>query len=256
MIKQNIALRHSLEKKEQIEIEFWEKSQFESPKHFSPQNLNNKLQECVNLDYKINKYLPYVSGKKNVLEVGSGQGWASCYMKHKFLPDANFTVTDISKFAVESVRYWEEHFDVKMTKTYASKSYSIGEQDESFDLIFCYSAAHHFVLIEETLTELKRLLTKDGHIIFFYEPTCSLLLYPLFYRYVNSMPHSTPEDVLIPSKIKRMCKTIGLQYENNYDTKVVIDRNKRTTQYFNLLNSFPFLQHLVPSSSDLVFQLK
>ena len=247
-------MRYSLDKKEQIEIDFWEKSQFESPGHFSPQNLNNKLQECENLAYKLKKYQSHILDKKDVLEIGAGQGWASCFMKSKFLPEANFTVTDISKFAVESVKYWEAHFEVKISKAFAAKSYAIEEPDDSFDLIFCYAAAHHFVLIEETLIELKRLLKKEGHIIFIYEPTCSRLLYPLFYRYVNKMPHSTPEDVLVPSRIKKMCGSMGLRYENHYDPTVIIDRNKRTTQYFNLLDSIPILQRVLPSSSDLIFQ--
>ncbi len=246
-------MRYSLDKKEQIEIDFWKKSQFESSDHFSPQNLNNKLQECENLAYRLQKHQVHIQGKKEILEIGAGQGWASCFIKSTYLPEANFTVTDISEYAVDSVKYWEAHFKVKMAKTFAAKSYAIDAPDDSFDLIFCYAAAHHFVLIEETLIELKRLLKKNGLIIFIYEPTCSRLLYPLFYRYVNKMPHSTPEDVLIPSRIKKMCKSIGLTYENYYDPKVIIDRNIRTTQYFNFLHSFPFLQRVLPSSSDLIF---
>ena len=246
-------MRYSLDKKEQIEIDFWEKSQYESPAHFSIQNLNNKLQECENLAYKLQKYQAYIQGKKDVLEIGAGQGWASCFMKSKFLPEAKFTVTDISQFAVKSVKYWEAHFEVKISKAFAAKSYTIEEPDDSFDLIFCYAAAHHFVLVKETLIELKRLLKKDGRIIFIYEPTCSKLLYPLFYRYVNSIPHSTPEDVLVPSRIKKICQSIDLIYENHYDPTVIIDRNKRTTQYFKILGAVPFLQKVLPSSSDLIF---
>ncbi len=242
-----------LEDKEQLEINFWKESKHESPSNFTNENLVNKLNECKNFDYKVNKYKELIVNKKNILEIGAGQGWASCYLKKHFLPQAKYTTTDISKYAIDSLVHWENHFDVKIDKAYPSKSYDINEESNSFDLIFCYAAAHHFVLIKKTLEELKRLLTKDGHIIFFYEPTSSKFFYPFFYKYVNKMPHSTPEDVIIPSLVRSYCREIGLEYQNNYDPNTIVQRGFVTGKYFDFLKKFKFFQKFLPSSSDLVF---
>jgi len=242
-----------LSEKEKIEINYWRDSHFESPKTFTKGNLINKIQECKIFDYKINKYLELFRDKNSVLEIGAGQGWASCFLKKYYLPSSDFTVTDISPYAIESIKNWESFFDVKIDKYYPSKSYELSEGNRQFDLIFCYAAAHHFVLIEETLIELKRLLSDDGHILFLYEPTSSKFSYPLHHYYVNKIPHSTPEDVLIPSKIKSMCSKIGLKYENHYDPNQMIIRNIPIAIYFSFLRILPFLQKLLPSSSDLIF---
>ena len=245
-----------LDAKENIEIEYWKTSKQESPEKFTAGNFINKSQECLNLKYKIIKHHALIRGKKKVLEVGAGQGWASCFMKKFFLPDSEFTVTDISPHAVKGLKHWESVFDVKIEKAYASKSYDIKEDDASYDLIFCYAAAHHFVLYQETLQELKRLLTNDGHILFLYEPTCSKLLYPLHYYYVNHAPHVTPEDVLIPSKIVAICEEIGLDCKVNADAKQVIIRSIFLGIYFKILHALPFLQSILPGSSDFVMSKK
>jgi ubiquinone/menaquinone biosynthesis C-methylase UbiE len=242
-----------LSEKEKIEIDYWQDSSFESPKNFTKANFLNKIQECRNFNYKITKNIEVIRHKKSVLEVGAGQGWASCFLKKYFLKNAKFTVTDISPHAIASIVNWEKTFDIKIEKSYASKSYEIAEDNKQFDLIFCYAAAHHFVLYEKTLIELKRLLTDDGHIIFIYEPTSSKLFYPMYYYYVNKVDHSTPEDVLVPSKIRKICKRINLNYINHYDSNQVLIRNLPTGIYFSILGKLKFLQKYLPSSSDLVF---
>jgi SAM-dependent methyltransferase len=243
-----------LDKKERLEIEYWRDSASESPETFTKDNLLNKLQECRNLDYRIQKHWSIINGKRKILEIGAGQGWASCFLKKFYLPKSHFTVTDISPFAVQSVKYWETLFNIEIDKKYPCKSYEIQEKNDSFDFIFCYSAAHHFKLYRETLVELQRILKTGGHIIFFYEPTCSRLFYPLHMTYVNNAPHVTPEDVIIPSEIKKISDNINLQFKNEYDPNQIILRSIPLGIYFKFLKTFPFLQKWLPSSSDLVFR--
>ena len=211
--------------KEDIEINYWKESKSESSDKFLAGNFLNKTQECRHFNYKIERYFHLIRNSEKILEVGSGQGWASCYMKKFHLPQSHFTVTDISPYALESLKYWEQVFQVKIDQSFAAKSYEIGEAKNQYDLIFCYSAAHHFVKYKETLIELKRLLKKDGHIIFLYEPTSSKLFYALYLRYVNIMPHSTPEDVIVPKQIEQICDEIDLNYNNNYDPHQSIKRS-------------------------------
>ncbi|NNE26106.1 MAG: class I SAM-dependent methyltransferase [Saprospiraceae bacterium] len=243
-----------LEEKENIEISYWRDSPTESPEKFTKGNLMNKMQECRQFDYKLRKFRSLIKGRAHILELGAGQGWASCFMKKFYRPSAHFTVTDISPFAIESLPNWEKIFDVKMTNALACKSYDVPLRDASFDMIFCYAAAHHFIKIKETLEECKRLLKEDGIVLFLYEPTASSLFYPLHYKYVNTAPHVTPEDVLVPGKIQKIANEIGLEYVNHFDPHQEINRSLFTMLYFKVLKVMPFLQRLLPSSSDLVFK--
>ena len=243
----------NLKEKEEEEINYWKSSEFESAEKFTKENFLNKMQECRHFDYKVNKYSEFIRQKKQVLEIGAGQGWASCFLKKYYLPEAQFTVTDISPYAIKSLAHWEDFFKVKIERSYPTKSYEINEKDGQFDLIFCYAAAHHFVLLKETLIELKRILKDNGHILFLYEPTASNLFYPMYYYYVNKMPHSTPEDVIVPSRIRSICSGIDLKYRNIYDPNQSILRSIPIGIYFKLLGKMPFLQKVLPSSSDLIF---
>lgn len=243
-----------LSDKEKIEIEYWRQSQFEAPTEFTKANLLNKMQEARQFNYKCQKFKSILSDRQKVLEIGAGQGWASCFMKKYYLPKAHFSVSDISPYAIESLPYWEKVYDVKIDHHFAAKSYAI-DVDEKYDLIFCYAAAHHFVLIEETLNNLGNLLHSDGVILFLYEPVSSKLLYPLHKAYVDRMPHVTPEDVLVPSKIKEAAKRCDLQCHVHYDAHQVVMRGVGSSLYFNLLQTVPFLKYWLPGSADFEFRL-
>jgi len=243
-----------LNSKEEIEINFWRDSKIESANEFTIGNFLNKSEECKNLNYKFKKYLNTIIYKKDVLEIGAGQGWASCFLKKYYVPHAKVTVSDISPFALDSVKYWEQVFDVKIDQKIAAKSYDIDCENDSFDLIFCYAAAHHFVKHKATLIELKRLLKINGHIIYLNEPTSSKMLYKLHYKIVNKLPHGTPEDVLIPKEFEKICKEVGLTFKNNYDPTQPIFRSFPVYFYAKFLKTFKFMQRFLPSSSDMIFQ--
>jgi len=244
----------NLKAKEQIEIDYWKNSKHESPEDFTAGNFVNKTKECRNLIYRVRKNMKYFRNKKNVLEIGAGQGWASCFIKRFILPEAKFTVTDISPAAVEGLHYWESIFDVKIENAYAAKSYAIKAPDKPYDLIFCYAAAHHFILHKETLENLSKWLSPKGSIVYIYEPTSSKLLYPLHYYYVNKAAHSTPEDVIVPSQMKKIANEFGLKCIIRYDAHQRIIRSVSSSLYFGLLRVLPFLHKLLPSSADLIFE--
>lgn len=245
-----------LDTKEAIEVNYWKESSFESPDKFTNRNRHSKRKECEHLHYKVKKHLDLIRDKKRVLEIGAGQGWASCFLKRFYLKKAHFTVTDISEYAIESLKYWEKDFEVKIDDRFAAKSYEIKAPDNTFDLIFCYAAAHHFVEHKKTLKELKRLLRVNGKIIFLYEPTSSRLFYPLHHWLVNRQEDITPEDVLIPNEIRKLANQVGLNYTNIYDPHQTIVRSKISHNYYRILKTVSILNNWLPSSSDLVFEHK
>ena len=92
----------NIEAKQKIEIEFWRDSKDESPESDSIHNIINKVSDAgVFLDcLKRHENKLAINGK--ILELGAGQGWASCVYKRIF-PRTHMTVTDISEFAIMSL---------------------------------------------------------------------------------------------------------------------------------------------------------
>ena len=243
-----------IEEKEKIEIDFWKNSLHENPDIFSLANYLNKVEQLKILNTKINNHLEHFQGVKSVLELGAGQGWASAFMKKWILPKAEFTVTDISPYAIESVKYWEEVFDVSIKDAKSCKSYDLSQfEDSQFDLVYCYAAAHHFVKLEETLKEVHRVLKPYGKCVFLYEPTCSKLFYKLHLKWVNSQRPDVPEDILITKDIIKMAEGLSFRVEHSYDFKSQEHRSIGLALYFKILSIFSFLQGVLPSSSDFVF---
>jgi SAM-dependent methyltransferase len=144
---------------------------------------------------------------------------------------------------------------VKLENSYACKSYDIHEADSSFDLIFCFSAAHHFLAHKRTLTELKRVLKPGGSAIYLFEPTSPKYLYSLAYQRVNAKRPEVPEDVLVPSKLQKIAEDLGLDFQVDfYPTHK--GRGPIATAYYPVLARIGFLQALLPCTANFIFTKK
>lgn len=242
-----------LKEKEQIEIEFWKNNKYENPSVFTLNNFLNKINQISILNAKINNHKKHFQGIESCLELGAGQGWASSFIKRWIAPQAKMTVTDISPYAVESVKYWAEFYDIEIEQALACKSYELPFEDNSIDLVFCFAAAHHFVKLDETLAEVYRVLKPSGKCLFLYEPTSHRLTYKLHLNYVNSTNPSTPEDILIPKEIIKMGEALNFKVDHHYDHKSQNPRSLVMSLYFKIISTFGFLQKLLPSSSDFIF---
>src|SRR4051812_11972172 len=120
--------------KERIEIEFWKNDSHVAPESESVFNIINKITDAPSLLECLKGHEPALEAAQTILELGAGQGWASCLLK-RIYPQASFTVTDISEFAVASVPKWERLFQAKIDKALACRSYSIPVPDASQDVI-------------------------------------------------------------------------------------------------------------------------
>ena len=149
------------ERQEAIENAFWENSEIERPESDSIDNILAKCAEARIFLLKLREFWPLFSRASDILELGGGQGWASCIVK-RFFPDANVVTTDISPAAIASVPKWEHIYQVSVDDAKACQSYKTPFPSGSFDLVFAYSAAHHFVKHRITLLEIKRLLRPQG----------------------------------------------------------------------------------------------
>lgn len=240
-----------IEEKEKIEIDFWKNSTEENPSVFSIPNLINKFKEIDIFYDKIIIHKKIWDKSNKVLEIGGGQGWASCLLQH-FYPKKSIISSDISEHAVAGQKIWENLFSVKLSDSFAAKSYNLPIENESVDTIFCFAAAHHFVKHKKTLEELKRVLIPGGTIVYLYEPVCKSYIYKLAKRRVNKKRHVVPEDLLIISKLKTISEELDLNFDLKYSPSVK-NRSLFGSLYYTILSKIKPLQIIFPCTADLIF---
>ncbi|MDD5322386.1 MAG: class I SAM-dependent methyltransferase [Methylococcales bacterium] len=242
-----------IEKKQKIEIEFWRNAEHESPEADSLHNIVNKVTDTAVFMDCLNRHEKELITNGRVLELGGGQGWASCAYKRLF-PDAHVTVTDISQYAVMSLPKWERLFEVKIDNSYACTSYEINESDASLDLVFCFAAAHHFLAHKRTLREISRILKPGGKAIYFNEPATPRYLYSLARWKLERTRPEVPEDMLITSELRKLAREAALDIHVDYYPSIIKRGPFRAIQAVSIIrDSFPFLQRLLPSSANFIF---
>lgn len=240
--------------KEQIEIQFWKNSPHENSMSESIENLVNKACEARTLLEKLAYHKQYFDKSESILEIGAGQGWASCIVK-KYFPDKKVIASDISKHAIASVNKWEYIFKASLDHKLNCRSYEIPLDNESIDLIFCFESAHHFVRHRKSLEDIYRVLKKGGTCLYLHEPSCRQYLYKLAHSRVNRIRPEVPEDVLIYTKIQQIANQIGFKTNINFD-RTCLNRGPTETIYYLLLQKIPLLYYYLPCTADFIFKKK
>jgi SAM-dependent methyltransferase len=242
----------TLSQKQESEISFWKNSPNESPENESIANTINKISDAEVFTDCLNRFKESHSRTGKVLELGAGQGWASCAYK-KMYPQSEVIATDISEHALKSVTEWEKIWNVKIDNAYPCLSYQTSEPSDSVDFIFAFSSAHHFLAHNRTLKEIERILKPGGTAVYLYDTACSKLFYPLMFKLVNKLRSEVPEDVLILSEIKKLAKKNRLTATIDYYPSL-IKRGFIQRRYFQLLKFLPFMQKVLPCSVNIAFK--
>jgi SAM-dependent methyltransferase len=214
-------------------------------------NLANKLSELRWLLPKFNTYGQQIRNATAVLELGAGEGWASCALKSLY-PHLSVTASDISDSAISGIKRWERIFESTVDGTFSCKSYSVPLPDRSVDLIFSFQAAHHFRLHKETLSEVSRLLKHGGVCMYLHEPSCRKYIYPLAKWRVNYKRPECPEDVLVLEEMQEIASSLGFKLEVIYST-ATINRGVVEGVYYKVLSLFPALCRWLPCTADFIF---
>ncbi|PKK89994.1 MAG: hypothetical protein CVV64_11755 [Candidatus Wallbacteria bacterium HGW-Wallbacteria-1] len=244
-----------LKERQRREIEFYRDSPHEKPDSGSLSNLIGKVGDGAVLRDCLNSYSEFIPENGRVLEIGAGQGWASCLFKRIF-PECTVIATDISQYAIESIPLWERVWNTCLDGSYACKSYSTSEPDSSLDMVFCFASAHHFILQEETFEELYRILKPGGRVFYFYEPTTPPFWYPIAFARMNRKRDARIiEDVLKTGDVLSAACRRGFSGTADYYPSL-LKRGPVESIYYLLLNYLPFLQKLLPCTVNFHFVKK
>jgi ubiquinone/menaquinone biosynthesis C-methylase UbiE len=240
-------VRRSIEEIHRVEIELWK----EIRQQDWLDNLSNKMSEFRWLRPRLSLYERKFRDARSVLELGGGEGWASCLVKHLY-PGVSIAASDISEFAISGIDKWEKLFESKVDTWFSCKSYEVPLPENSLDLIFTFQAAHHFVLQMETIREVARLLRPGGTCMYLNEPSCRRYLHPVAKWRVNRKRPECPEDVLVIEDMREAAATQGFRLNVNYSTQTV-NRGVVEGVYYQALSMAPYLCRWLPCTADFIF---
>ena len=146
------------------ELVHWENDPGEGPRGELFENVIYKSHTMLTF----RRSLPFLglSGNETVLEVGSGQGWASVMLKRK-LPGCYLVASDVSPHALQFSSRYEDLIGASIDEKWACTVLKLPFADAQFDVVFCFAAFHHFIIgdrYKATLAELLRVLKPSGQI--------------------------------------------------------------------------------------------
>jgi SAM-dependent methyltransferase len=242
----------NLDDRRRVEIEFWRDNHAERPEVDDIENQLDKSADAFIFREAIRPFEAIVSDARDVLELGAGQGWASCVLKRLY-PHLRVVISDISEYAIASKERWERIYNTRLDGSFACTSDAVPVSNESFDLIFCFAAAHHFVTHDETLKELSRILRPGGAIFYFYEPTTPQMFYRLAVDRVNRKRPDVPEDVLVPRRLISAAQIAGLTASVHYWPST-LKRGRSAAFYYALLSIVTPLCRLLPCTANFHFR--
>ncbi|MGZ6897962.1 MAG: class I SAM-dependent methyltransferase [Acidimicrobiia bacterium] len=238
--------------RERREIAFWRESEDERPGAFGLDLLTHKMSEARIFLARFAGHSDLFERASTIVELGGGQLWTSCMVKHEVGTSATVIGTDIAPDAVVSSPQWSGVVGAAPDARLACRSSAVPLADASVDLVFCFAAAHHFGDQRATLQEVARILRPGGHALYLYEPGVRELLYPLALRRVMAKRPVVPEDLIKYRELARMAPECGLDLEVQFVPSTTY-RGSVETVYYLALSKLRPLQRVLPCTVDLVF---
>ncbi len=189
-----------------------------------------------------------------VLELGAGQGWASCLVK-RLCPDARVTAADISREALLYGERYEQLLGVTLDEIWECSVGDLPFAGGQFDRVFAFASLHHFGRDRDysgILGEVARLLRPGGRAVFLYENASPGWILPLArWRARREMRGRVEEDVLNVRHLRSLCRKLGCRMEAEYWPHPRFRVTAPATLYMSGLSRLRFLAPLLPCTVNL-----
>lgn len=234
-----------------FETRFWENDPLERPGSESLENVLNKAVDAAIFSAILNQHPEAFARARNVLEVGGGQGWASCIVKRRF-PSAHVTLSDAVDAAVAGRHIWERVFATRIDDVITAPAQSLPIAEASVDVVFSFAAAHHFVDYAAALREAHRVLRPGGRCLWLYEPTAPRLWHGLAESRVNRKRLDVPEHVIVPAQLLAVARDVGFAATVAFAPDG-LRRGRLTALYYNVLSVLPVLSRVLPCTAHFFF---
>ncbi len=238
--------------KEKTEIEIWRHRKLEASARLFVENLLGQARDASLFWEKLQEYDQKFDQAATILELGAGQGWASCILK-KLWPGKMVVSSDLAPGAAGVAARWERVYDVELDGKLWCRSYALSFPENSFDLVFCFQAAHHFGRHDRTLIKLHRITADRGSVLYLHGPGSRSWLASLARRRMTSMRPDVPEDVLIYPRIAALASEAGFRARINL-VPTITNKDFIATVYFRVLQGCSMLRRVLPCIVDVVLE--
>ena len=176
-----------------------------------------------------------------VLELGSGQAWASALVK-RWHPDAYVVAADLAPDALGFAHHYEQMLSVAIDEKWAFDCRAMPFADGQFDRVFTFAAFHHFGRAgdySETVAEILRVLRPGGRAALLYEPSSPRWLYRRAHRRVNRRAEldGVAEDVLVVPRLSEAVEAAGGTLEARPYPQPLFREGVKQTLYYAALAS-------------------
>lgn len=246
----------NLSTSDEKELTFWANDPGEGPDADIFENTIYKSR--VMLTFRSAHPFMQIKGDERVLEVGAGQGWASVMLKRRF-PQCYVVASDVSPHALQVTAKYETLMRAQIDEKWACSGAELPVADQSFDVVFCFAAFHHFVIgdrYNSTLREMIRVLRPGGRVVLLYEPTSPKFLYKMMNAFVNKKRAANAEvdeDVVVLAKLSEAAAASKADLTFEYFPEFQQRLGPLSTFYYFALSKISLLQRVLPCSVNFRF---
>ena len=174
-----------------------------------------------------------------------------CVHRETLSPKCQGNRNGFSPAAIASVGKWLPIFGAQPDHVEACPAYKTPFEAESFDLVYAFSAAHHFRRHRRCFAELKRILKPGGLALYLSEPSCTRWMHRAAFIRVNRKRPEVPEDVFVRDWLRSIAVELGLEISFLF-SPTLINRAALEGAYYLMLNKVPLLQRMLPCAVDIV----
>lgn len=196
---------------------------------------NKQTQDIQHLNAILN-FLPIKSNMK-ILDLGTGSGYLSFTIATRY-PDVKVVGLDIVEKTLENNRTKakEENLNNLSFVTYGGIDFPFA--DEEFDMVISRYALHHFPKIQFSISEVSRVLKKDG-LFFISDPTPNANDTQRFVDAYMQLKQDGHIKFYTTEEWKNMCRKSGLELKDSFDSHIRFPKKKNTAYGFDdLLNKY------------------